>query len=146
MAKTAQSLADPGLMLGPETTVMEAGEMMLERDVNTVVVVDAGRRLLGIFSERDQVVRVLLSGADPATTPLQHVMSENVLTLPHDADMKQILDALMRCRFRTLPVLDAQGRVVGVLSSAELLKGEIARLGVEVDALESFLSVDGPGG
>lgn len=129
----------------PKATVRETTQLMTDEDVGAVAVIE-GDRLCGVFTERDLIQRVVSKGLDPETTPVSEVMTKDVQCLCSQAGTQEAIKALLMNQFRHLPVCDGEGHVVAVISSRHLLKAEIHRLGIEVDALESFLSADGPGG
>lgn len=146
MARIGEQFTAPPITVGPDLTVQEVAGRMVENNVGAVAVVDREGKLLGVFSERDYLLRVALSGADPRTTPVRHVMTENIAVVGAAEEPQAAVQKLLEGRFRHVPVVDHQGRVSGVLSSRDVLRREISRLSSEIEALESFLAVDGPGG
>lgn len=100
--------------LAPANSVREAARFMQHRNVGAVLVME-GEKLVGIFTERDMVGRVVADGLDPDITPLGQVMTANPVTvLP--GELAPVALRLMDDRgFRHLPVVD-QGRVVGIVS------------------------------
>lgn len=116
------------LTLRPHATVKYACKCMRDRRVGAVLVTDADGHLLGIFTGRDAVCRVLAEGRDPATAELAEVMTREPDTMPPG---KTAIDALrlMQCGgYRHLPVVE-NGKVVGIVS-----KGDFR--GVEQDRLD----------
>jgi CBS domain-containing protein len=100
--------------ISPSDTVATAVGVMTKFKIGALPVVD-NNRLLGIFSERDVLVRIVNEGLDPKTTPVSRVMTENP---EHVGPSTTVEDAmrLMRTKgFRHLPVLD-HGRLVGLIS------------------------------
>ena len=115
------------LELPPETSVQDACRQMRERRVGAVLVADKGRRLLGIFTGRDAVGRVLAEGRDPASTTLADVMTTKPDTLSPD---KTVMDALLLMQdggFRHVPIVD-KGKIVGIVSRSDVRGLEQARL------------------
>jgi CBS domain-containing protein len=114
--------------------VREAAKLMRERNVGSVLIIEAGR-LEGIFTERDMVHRVVAAGRDPDATVLGEVMTRDPDTIAPDATA---LDALRRMQdggYRHLPVVEG-GRVVAVVSRRDFLGGEKARLDAETAVWE----------
>jgi CBS domain-containing protein len=114
--------------------VREAAKLMRERNVGSVLIIEAGR-LEGIFTERDMVHRVVAAGRDPDATVLGEVMTREPDTIAPDATA---LDALRRMQdggYRHLPVVEG-GRVVAVVSRRDFLGGEKARLDAETAVWE----------
>ena len=117
---------DP-LVLPPETSVKHACERMRDRGVGAVLVTDESGRLVGIFTGRDAVCRMLAEGMDPAATILAKVMTRSPETMPPD---KTTIDALRLMRdggFRHLPVVD-NGTLLGIVSRGDFRGREQDRL------------------
>src|SRR5262245_27640082 len=129
----------------PRASVKDAVHVMTERKVGAVAVVDGGK-LVGIFTERDLMTKVVHLGRSPEKTPVQDVMVRDPLCLAPDARRSEALDAMVRGHFRHVPIVDGEHRVLGMLSIRHLLQEQIDRLRGEIDSLESYLSADGPGG
>lgn len=115
----------------PDETVGDAARRMAERSCGSILVLDRDR-LLGIFTERDLLVRVVAPGRDPGATPLAEVMTAEPETIGID---ESVVDAVRRMdegSFRHLPVLDA-GRVVDVISVRDVPILQIGRMAEELD-------------
>jgi len=123
------------LTLAPETSIKEACRQMRERRVGAVLVTEAGSRLVGIFTGRDAVCRVLAEGRDAGTTTLSEVMTPRPDCM---APGKTAVDALRLMQdggFRHVPVVDKQ-RVVGIVSRGDFRGLEQARLDEETGLWE----------
>lgn len=123
------------LMLGPEVTVQEACRKMQRRRVGAVLVVDEDRRLLGIFTGRDAVGRVIAKGIDSTSTSLAKVMTKKPDTI---SPAETAMDALMQmrdCGYRHLPIVE-NGRVIGIVSRGDFRGAEKARLDEETGFAE----------
>jgi CBS domain-containing protein len=107
----------------PQTTVRRAAEMMADRHVGAVVVVE-GRSLVGIFSERDAVMRVVACGLEPATTLLADVMTPAPVTVTPDRSFGHAISLMHERGFRHLPVVD-NGKPIGIVSSRSALDPEL---------------------
>jgi CBS domain-containing protein len=108
---------------------------MKERSVGAVLVTDRERHLLGIFTGRDAVGRVLAEGKDPAKTRLAEVMTPQPQSM---APGKTAVDALRLMQdgcFRHVPVLE-NGKVVGVVSRGDFKGFEIDRIDEETGLWE----------
>ena len=124
------------LLMPPEASVSEACAAMYQRRVGAVLVADAQRRLLGIFTGRD-AVRLLAEGLDAKGTRVEAVMTRDPTTLPPKASAMDALLVLNDCGFRHLPIVDA-GRVVGIVSRYDFRAKEHARLDEETGFLEAL--------
>ena len=123
------------LMLPPTATVMEAARHMRERRVGAVLVTDRNAGLLGIFTGRDAVGRVLAEGKDPAATALAEVMTPDPDTMaPHHTAI-EALRLMQDARCRHLPIVH-EGKVVGVVSRGDFRGIEQDRLDEETGLWE----------
>ncbi len=105
----------------PDTIVREVVQAMAKRRFGAVPVVDGDGRLVGIFSERDVVVRVLAAGKDPDATRLDEVMTRDPDTVKSSDAVLHALELMNQHGYRHLPVVDA-GRLVGVVSIRDLYR------------------------
>jgi CBS domain-containing protein len=118
---------------GPEMTAHEAARVMAERDIGAVLVLDE-ERLVGIFTERDLMVRVVGAGRDPAATPLAEVMTPDPVCIDADMSIQQGMNEIAARRIRHLPVV-RDGRLVGLVSVRDLARGLIANQRERIDAI-----------
>jgi CBS domain-containing protein len=118
---------DP-LALADSTSVIEACRRMSERRCGSVAVIDKAGGLVGIFTGRDAVSRVLASGRDATATRLADVMTRDPLTLSPEQTALDALRLMWDGGFRHLPMVKG-GRLVGVVS-----RGDFA--GMEIDSHE----------
>ncbi len=125
---------DP-LMLPPSATVREAAGHMHRRDVGAVLITEGDARLVGIFTGRDAVSRVLAQGKDPATTTLGEVMTYNPDTMTPSHSAIEALRLMQDARCRHLPIVDG-GRVVGIVSRGDFRGIELDRLDEETGLWE----------
>jgi CBS domain-containing protein len=152
MATTARAPLKPKPVVAVrrEATVLEAIEAMVAANVGATVIVEGGvaasGKLLGIFTERDVVTRVVLKKLNPETTKVGSVMTTDVKTVREDAERSGILQLMMANHIRHLPVVDAEGRVVTILSMRHLLRAEVHDLQQTVWELVADSAIDGPGG
>ena len=126
-------------------TALEAVQVMAEEGVGAVAVVDDGV-LKGIFTERDVMLRVVLRGRDPKQVRMSEVMTSPVATIPEDTAADEVLGSMVERHFRHLPVVDATGKLKGMLSIRNLLETMVEQLRNEVHSLDQYLLNDGPGG
>lgn len=112
-------------------TVFEAVQKMVTARIGAVLVVDEGK-LVGIFSERDVLVRVVSLHRDPLTTPVAHVMTIDPITIDASMPVEDVLDQHSGKEFRHLPVMD-QGHLVGMVSVRDLLRWVAQSSNAQVD-------------
>ncbi|MEV4618010.1 GuaB1 family IMP dehydrogenase-related protein [Asanoa sp. NPDC049573] len=111
---------DTAITLGPTDTVGDAIHLLPKRAHGAVVVVDDAQRPVGVVTEADLV------GVD-RFAQVRHVMSTELLTVPAEADPRRGFDALNTARRRIAPVVDVEGRLVGVLTRAAALRATLYR-------------------
>ena len=107
----------------PTASVREASEMMARKQVGAVLVVE-GERLLGIFSERDAVFRVIACGLDPASTRLLQVMTPEPKTIKPNNTFGYAMTLMHENGFRHLPVVD-DGKPIGIVSARSALDPDL---------------------
>lgn len=103
--------------------VGDAARLMRAHKVGAIVVVD-GERIVGIFTERDALFRVVAEGRDPHTTPIADVMTANPTTIGAEKPFARALELMYAGRFRHVPVVD-NGRVIGIVSSRDAMGPEL---------------------
>jgi CBS domain-containing protein len=133
------------LTVSRTTTVMEAVELMASAKVGSVVIVDRGC-VVGIFSERDVMLRVVLEGRDPKRTKVEEVMTARVHTISMRTTGDEALSIMVQEHIRHLPVVDEQGRPQSLVSMRNLLDEKVKELHQQLDSLESYFTADGIGG
>ena len=119
-------------------TVQEAAEFMAERNIGAVCVMDEGGRLIGVFSERDFMNRILVPGRDPYTVRVGDVTSELRAVIQCDETPHQALERMDLIGSRHLPVVDGE-RWVGMLSLRDLLRVEVGEQGDEIKLLHEYI-------
>jgi len=107
----------------PETSVSDAARLMAHMNVGAVVIVDDGR-LVGIFTERDAVFRVIAQGRDAEATPLTDVMTPSPKTLGPEKSYGHALLLMQENGFRHVPVID-NGKLVGIVSSRNAMDPDL---------------------
>ncbi len=129
-----------------EASAAEAIRLMLDRRVGAVGVIDKDRRVAGIFTERDVLRKLALSGRDPEKTPVRDLMTTPVELATPATGPGEALATMVERHFRHLPVVDGDGKLLGMLSIRHLLEWRIDDLSQELDSLEQYVANDGPGG
>ena len=123
------------------TTVAEAARIMTQESVGAMLVMHKDK-LVGIFTERDAVTRVLAAGRDPAHTHLSSVMTREPRTISLDKPFGHALIAMREHGFRHMPVLD-HGRPVGVVSMRDALIPELSELESDLQDREHITEIIG---
>ncbi len=121
----------------PAVSVHDAAVMMVESRVGAIPVLD-GERLVGIFSERDLMTRVVVPGLDARNTAVSEVMTAEVITATLEEHVDRCLEKMRSVGCRHLPVIE-EGRIIGVLSMRDLLRDEIDEQDHEIRNLRAYL-------
>jgi len=124
--------------------VVEALSQMRDNRVRSALVIDDDV-LVGIVTQGDCAIKVLLPGLDAKQTPVSQVMTGNPVTIKPDDPVDACMAMMAAHGFRHLPVLDA-GKVVGVISIGDVVKDIIRNLEHNVGDLMGYIMTDGPGG
>ena len=104
--------------VGPDTTVTECVRVMTAGKIGALIVMD-GERLIGIFTERDALNKVLAGGLDPRNTKVSEVMTKDPYCIPPTTTVGDAMKLVTKLRFRHLPIVD-NGKVLAVVSSGDL--------------------------
>jgi CBS domain-containing protein len=119
-------------------SVMEAAEFMAQRRIGAVCVLDEEGRLMGVFSERDLLNRVVVKKLDPVTLKIGEVTSKTRAVIRCDETPRQALERMEQIGTRHLPVVDGE-RWVGMLSIRDLLRVELSEQGDELKLLHEYI-------
>jgi len=125
--------------------VREAVRTLTESGTGAVCVL-RDCRIVGIFSERDLLRKVVDPGLDPDSTPIRDVMAPAPTCVAPDTSRSEAVRLMATGGFRHLPIADEDGCLIGILSLRDLFGHQLARLRDEVDSLELYMCADGPGG
>jgi CBS domain-containing protein len=138
----AQKKDQPVLSIDPEATVFEAIELMAQKNVGALPVLDNGH-LVGIISERDYTRKVILKGKSSKEIAVKEIMTEQVLTVQPNTPVTECMRIVTERRVRHLPVMD-KDKLIGILSIGDLLKWTISAQELAIDNLERFLTGNEP--
>jgi len=121
----------------PEAPVFDVVIAMSDARIGAIPIIE-GERLVGIFSERDLMTRVVVAGLDPRTTRVVEVMTHEVVTAGLDESVDRCLHKMQRAGCRHLPVVH-DGRVISMLSMRDLLRDEVEEQGEEIRHLRAYI-------
>lgn len=126
----------------PEKSIRAVAAHMKQYRAGAVLVVDEDSgRLLGICTERDLAYKVLAEGLDPHTTPVRSIMTANPESIPPEKPFGHALHRMFEGGFRHLPVIDPQGRPIGVISARDALGVEILHFREETEQREHLTEI-----
>jgi CBS domain-containing protein len=118
-------------------TVLETVQAMVERNIGAVPVLHNGK-LVGIFSERDLMKRVVAQGCDPRRTCLAEVMTDEPLTVNINDELDSCRALMQQNSFRHLPVCH-DGQLVGIVSLRDILLHDLDEKGDEVRMMRAYI-------
>lgn len=137
--KTIREVMRPSFLFRVERTapVSEAVRVMADHNVGIVAVVDGGA-LVGVFSERDVVQRVIARGLTARTTLIEDVMTSELVLGDADEDCRMAMLKMDRANIRHLPIV-SDGQLVSMLSVRDLMRVQLEEAGVELEYLRAYL-------
>jgi CBS domain-containing protein len=120
VAKILEQKTEQVETVSPQSSVGEAVARMNQRRIGSLLVMD-GERLVGIFTERDVLTRVVPQQLDPQKTPVGEVMTRNPISISPNRTVQEAMMVMTDTRHRHLPVVQG-GKVVGVVSIGDLTR------------------------
>jgi CBS domain-containing protein len=118
-------------------TVLRAAQFLAEKGVGAAAVLN-GERVVGIFSERDLMVHVVVVGRSPASTLVSEVMTRNFVACSPSDTEDEALRKMQQAQCRHLPVIQ-EGRLLGFISIRDLLQAEVEEQGQEIKLMNEYL-------
>ena len=119
-------------------SVLDAARFMAERNIGAVAVV-RGDELVGIFSERDLMKRVVAPGKDPSTTTVEEVMTADPLVVSPQEKITDCMRMMKEHSFRHLPICDGR-KLKGLLSLRDLLLHDLVEKDGEIQSMRAYIS------
>ncbi|MEK6674528.1 MAG: CBS domain-containing protein [Planctomycetota bacterium] len=118
-------------------TVLDAAKLMNERRIGALVVT-SNDKVVGIFTERDVLNRIVAAGKDPKTTKVESVMTSPMACCKRDTALAECRTVMTNKRIRHLPVVE-DGKLFGMISSGDILAGEVADQQQTIEYLHEYL-------
>ena len=140
MLSVRQMLSEKGsavVSITPDTSVFDALKIMNEKNIGAVLVMK-DEELVGIFSERDYARKVILAGRSSKTTEVKELMTCKVYCIDPSRTIQDVMELMNEHRFRHVPVMESE-KVIGVLSSGDVMRGVVAEQKNTIESLESYL-------
>src|SRR2546421_10506657 len=128
-----ESMPSPPCSIDADKPVAYAAKMMKDEDVGFAPIVE-GDRLIGTVTDRDIVVKVIADGKDPQSVSVREIASTDLVTVDPQQDLDEALRLMARHQVRRVPVVEEDGRLVGVLAQADVAQ--------EADAAETGRMVE----
>ena len=121
-SKVHEVMTDRPRCVTPETSVSEAAQLMKSDDIGSLPILD-GEQLAGVVTDRDIVIRAIAEGKDPRGMPVREIASRELVKVNADEDLSTALQLMAAQQVRRLPVVDDDGRLVGILAQADVAVG-----------------------
>ena len=120
MAKTIKdAMTSNPKTVTSDQTVTDAARIMKQEDAGVVPIVD-GDRLVGVITDRDITITVVAEGKDPQSTRVTEIASRDLVTVDPQQDLDEALRLMAQHQVRRLPVVEEDGRLVGILAQADV--------------------------
>jgi CBS domain-containing protein len=129
----------PLVIVSPDDAVFHALQVMADHNVGAVLVLD-GKHLVGIFSERDYARKVILYGKASRDTLVREIMTDKVFYVTPDRTVDECMAIMTEKHFRHLPVIDAEGKVVGIVSIGDVVKETICAQQFIIEQMEKYIT------
>ena len=118
-----------------DQTVVDAAKIMQQEDTGVVPIVD-GERLVGVLTDRDIAIQVVAEGKDPQSTRVTELASRDLVTVDPQQDLDEALRLMAQHQVRRLPVVEEDGKLVGIVAQADVARvADPARTGEVVEEI-----------
>ena len=139
VSQILKSTPDEGVIsVTPTSTETDAAKLLSHHRIGTVVVSTDGSSLDGILSERDIVRELGKRGTECLSDPVSALMTSKLVTCSPTNTALEVLEMMTEGRFRHLPVMD-DGKMVGLISIGDAVKGRLSQLAMEKESLEGMI-------
>ena len=122
MAKCGEVMTREPACCEPGDSIQHAAQLMKTEDVGSLPIVESRTtlRLVGIITDRDIVVKTVAEGRPAQTASVRDAMTQNPVTVREDDDVNRALSAMADRKVRRIPVVDADGRLCGIIAQADI--------------------------
>ncbi|MBM3859701.1 MAG: CBS domain-containing protein [Verrucomicrobia bacterium] len=125
--------------ISPNASVYQALEMMAQKDIGSLAVVDDQGKLVGMFSERDYARKIALLGRTSKTTAVAALMTTKIFYVKPDSTVEECMALMTDTRTRHLPVLD-NGKLTGLVSIGDIVKAFITEQEITIRSLQNYIT------
>lgn len=129
------------ISVSPDDKVVKVLELMRDKRVRSVLVLE-DEELVGIVTQGDCAIKVLLTGADAREIPVESIMTRNLITVKLSDSLDECMTTMVQRHIRHLPVLDGS-KTIGVLSIGDIVKEILTMQGHQIQFLETFIKGHG---
>jgi CBS domain-containing protein len=122
MARIRELMTKDPRTVRPDSTAVDAARLMREEDTGIAPITEGDGRLVGVVTDRDLAIRVIAEEKDPRTTKVTEIASQNLITIDPDQDLDEALELMAEHQLRRLPVVEEDGKLVGILAQADVAR------------------------
>jgi CBS domain-containing protein len=136
MARIREVMTESPRSVRPDSTAVEAARLMREEDTGIAPITEDDGRLVAVVTDRDLAIRVVAEEKDPRTTKVTEIASQNLVTIDPEQDLEEALQLMSQHQLRRLPVVQDDGKLVGILAQADVARhAEPERTGQVVEEI-----------
>jgi CBS domain-containing protein len=118
-----------------DQSVVDAARIMKQEDAGIIPIVE-GQKLVGVLTDRDIAIQVVAEGKDPQSVKVSELASRDLVTIDPQQDLDEGLRLMARHQVRRLPVVEEDGKLVGILAQADVARqGDEAKIGEVVEEI-----------
>ncbi len=128
--------------VGPADTVLAAIQIMTERDIGSLMVVESSGAIVGIVTERD-CLRSVAKGPEYREMPVEQITTRDIAIAEMEDDLRYVIDTMIARRCRHVPILE-DGKLAGMISVRDVLNGRLSETRTELKSLREY--IQGPSG
>lgn len=135
-------LAEKGravVTVNQQSTIQEVADLLADKKIGAVVVMDSGEKVCGIISERDVVREVARNGGDALSKPVSSCMTKQVVSCREDDSIDTLMEKMTAGKFRHLPVIE-RGKLAGIISIGDVVKRKIEMAEREAEDMKRYIA------
>jgi CBS domain-containing protein len=122
MPQVRELMTESPRTVPPDASAVDAAKVMQNEDAGVVPIVEDDGRLVGVVTDRDIALRVVAEGREPDSTKVAEIASQNLATVDPQQDIDEALRLMAEHQVRRLPVVEEDGRLVGILAQADVAR------------------------
>jgi len=136
MPQVRELMTESPRTVPPDASAVDAAKVMQNEDAGVVPIVEDDGRLVGVVTDRDIALRVVAEGREPDSTKVAEIASQNLATVDPQQDIDEALRLMAEHQVRRLPVVEEDGRLVGILAQADVARHlDVSRTGEVVEQI-----------
>ena len=121
MEKIKEAMTANPRTVTADSTVAEAARLMRDEDAGIIPIIE-GERLVGVVTDRDIAIKVAAEGKDAQSTKVSEIAASNLVTIDPQQDLDEALKLMAKHQVRRLPVVEEDGKLVGILAQADVAR------------------------